>query len=544
MHKESSLSTTAFRILIGVFQLTRQNMRLAFLASLLTVLGALYITLNIKGMQVVERHALYVQQFESDYIDANTIFATFKENRKVDMTVTVPTKPIASVVSFSPKKTSPNTYITPNPAFLLYYNHAGYSNQVRGLQRAAQLAYKLNRTLVVSPILPHTQKDKQLFPNWDADTAGSRCDAYRDYELLQDQALNQADLARQKEGTLARFPSFHSIMDFEALRNSTGLQVLDLDEFMQKTHKRSVPKMSLSFYESHNTSIQTFCNANIDRNVTNYVSARECQMNPPQKYPELVNNIQQQMAKQHGTPKLHEGRLYTRDCRVLNIGSGFVLRNYFGKDPMAKAFNEFFDNYPLVEPWNRILKTLLKKTQVFSNDFIGVHVRTFDGKNECEDSSILYDNAAEEVLQQMTNHSTNATTNDNHKINNKLVIIGRANRNSKKCLKQALEQKLIEKSRNETISSNDNNYKTTLLSMPTVLTVNDLIDQHDEKVKLEEWINSIPMEVSTRYLLLDQLFLAMASDLVMQSAFGSTFQILIVNRHKYRQDNLKALGLG
>ncbi|KAG7372971.1 hypothetical protein IV203_033695 [Nitzschia inconspicua] len=72
--------------------------------------------------------------------------------------------------------------------------------------------------------------------------------------------------------------------------------------------------------------------------------------------------------------------------------------------------------------------------------------------------------------------------------------------------------------------------------MPTV-------DEHEEKDKLKKWINSIPMEVTTRYLVLDQLVLAMASDLVLQRAFGSTFQNLIVNWHKYRQENLKALGL-
>ncbi|KAG7340356.1 GDP-fucose protein O-fucosyltransferase [Nitzschia inconspicua] len=517
MPKESSFLSSLMAVLPS-----RRNMRFAFLASLLTVLGAVYITLNIKGMiVVVERQSLYAQQLESDDIHSS------KENTKMDGTV--PTKRIAS------KTESPNSFIPPNPAFLLYYNHAGYSNQVSGLQRAAQLAYKLNRTLIVPPVLPHAQEDNELFPNWESAVGRIQCDAHLEYEWLQDQARRQARLARQKEGKLARFPSFHSIMDFEALYNSTGLRVIDLDEFMQKTHKRSAPKMPLLFYKSHNTTLHAVCNANIDRNVTNYVNARECQMNPPHTYPELVEHIQQEMAKQHGTLKLHKGRSYMRDCRVVNIGSGFTLRNSFGKDPMAKAFTAFFDNYPLVEPWNRILKTLLKKTQQFSNDFIGVHVRTFDLKRNCEDSTTLYDNAAEQVLQRLTNHSSAATENDN---SSKLVIIGRANKYSKKCLKQSLEQKLFENSKNKT-EGNEN----TLPSMPTVVTVNDLIDEHEDKEKLEKWIDSIPMEVSTRYLVLDQLVLAMASNLVMQSAFGSTFQGIVVNRQKHRQENLEALGL-
>ncbi|KAG7345350.1 hypothetical protein IV203_032881 [Nitzschia inconspicua] len=468
-------------------------------------------------------------------------------------------------ISFPSPFPSPNSYYykTPNPAFLLFFAHSGYSNQVIAIQRAAQLAYKLNRTLVVSPVLPHKGDVPELFPSWRWAAAGSECYSSLHYDALQDRTLDQALLAEETKGPKAGFPSFHSIMDFEALRNSTGLQVLDLDEFMQHKHKRSTPKMPPSFYTSYNASIYSFCTANIDRNVSNYESVHKCQMNPPHAYPELVDHILEQMAKQHGTQELDEddGQLYSRDCRVLNIGSGFALRSNFGNDPMAPAFNAFFNNYPLVDPWNRILKTLLKQ-QCFNMNFIGVHIRTIDGEIECEDSAALYDKAAEDLLQRLadrmsmattSNHNThnnNNSAHNNNKQNNPskdLVIIGRANRNSKKCLKQALTKAIRavwDKTAFANITyTNSSNRNNTLPTMPTVVTVNDLIDQHEEKDKLEKWINSIPLEVSTRYLLLDQLILAMSSVLVTQKAFGSTFQSLIANRQKYREKNIKALGL-
>ncbi|KAG7345211.1 hypothetical protein IV203_032742 [Nitzschia inconspicua] len=455
-------------------------------------------------------------------------------------------------INFSLSSPSPNSYAytTPNPAFLLFFAHSGYSNQVIALQRAAQLAYKLNRTLVVSPVLPHKGDAADLFPSWNSASYVSICYALRHHEVIQNWTLGQARLAKETKGPLARFPSFHSIMDFGALQNSTGLQVLDLDEFMQQEHKRSTPKKSLSFFKSYNASIYSFCNANIDHNVTNHVSNHQCQINSPRNYAELVDHIQQQMAKQHGSQEWDEDKQYARDCRVVNIGSGFVLSNNFAKDPMAPAFNAFFSNQPLVEPWNRILKMLLKER--CSNNIIGVHVRTLDDKTACEDNTALYDNAAEQVLQRIANRESTATSKKNtkNKIPSKhLVIIGRANRNSKVCLKQALT-KAISTIQNKGISinitmTNSSSNTNTLPSIPAVLTVNDLIDQHEDKKQLEKWIDSIPLEVSTRYLILDQLVLAMASELVMQKAyaFGSTFQLLIVNRQKYLKENIKALGL-
>ncbi|KAG7341749.1 hypothetical protein IV203_023702 [Nitzschia inconspicua] len=430
-------------------------------------------------------------------------------------------------VSFPSPSPSPNSnyYTTPNPAFLLFFAHSGYSNQVIAIQRAAQLAYKLNRTLVVSPVLPHKGDVPKLFPSWRATAAGAGCYSYLHYEEVQRKTLDQALLAEETKGPKGSFPSFHSIMDFEALRNTTGLQVLDLDEFMQQKHKRSIPKMPSSFYRSYITSVYSFCNANIDRNVTNYESVHKCQMNPPHTYPELVDHIQEQMAKQHGTQELdeEEGQLHSRDCRVLNIGSAFAVRNNFGKDPMAPAFNAFFDNYPLVDPWNRILKTLLKQ-QCSDMNFIGVHIRTDDGDIECEDSAALYDKAAEELLQRLADPLTKAIR---AVVQDKTTSANITNTNSR-----------------SSSSNNDNDNSTiTLPTMPKVVTVNDLIDQHKEKDKIEKWIDSIPLEVSTRYLLLDQLILAMSSELVMQRAFGSTFQSLIVNRQKYRHENIKALGL-
>lgn len=443
-----------------------------------------------------------------------------------------------------------HTYVTPSPAFLVYYSHAGYSNQLMGLQNAAQLAYKLNRTLVVAPVLPHQGDKPEQFPNWGMGTAGAACVAYRNWQIMQVKTLNQATRATRENGRYGRFPSFHSIMDFGTLYSTTGLGVIDLDEFMQQKHKRTNIMTALanesSFkgdfdYQSYNTSIHTWCNANLDRNVTGKIVAGKCQINPTRPYPKLVEYIQQQLSLQGQTEEMWKGAVYKHDCSVVNIGSGFVLRNNFHQDAMAPAFARFFDNYPLVNPWNDILKTLLEPIMTSSprQRILGVHVRTKDGQKECMDSADLFKKAAAQIMKLANKSSSSSSNNNNTK---DIVIIGRVHNNSKLCLQQALHQEILHGGWNGTSTATTDSDEVRV--EPTVMTVNDLIDQHVNKTQLDQWIGSIQLEVSTRFLLLDQFVLALASKLILQSAYaGSTFQQLIKRRHAYRSENLQALGL-
>jgi hypothetical protein len=105
-----------------------------------------------------------------------------------------PAKKELAVVSTSATTTSTTTPSQPptSPSFLLYYTHGGYSNQLIALQHAAQLAYKLNRTLVIPPVLPHTNEEIKLFPDWKRDAAGTWCQANQKYAIHQIKAVNQA----------------------------------------------------------------------------------------------------------------------------------------------------------------------------------------------------------------------------------------------------------------------------------------------------------------------------------------------------------------
>jgi len=52
--------------------------------------------------------------------------------------------------------------------YLYYYAHSGFSNQLIGMAKAAQLAYYTNCTLILPPFLPHNTR-----------SVGSGCTPYK-----------------------------------------------------------------------------------------------------------------------------------------------------------------------------------------------------------------------------------------------------------------------------------------------------------------------------------------------------------------------------
>jgi len=416
-----------------------------------------------------------------------------------------------------------------HPSFLVYHTHSGFSNQLMGLQRAAQLAYATGRILVLPPVLPHNTKEVQRYPSWKSQSGGASCEAYQRTNLFQRQAQRDALIASQLQNW-SNFPSYHGIINFTNLTHQTGLQVIDLDEFMKRQKKRgsaSSKELFRFLTNSHNTSTSTWCNGNIKRKV--YPSKnpeKKCELEPTVPYEELVRRFQKEISSQHERVETIQGQDYVKDCTVANIGSAFILRNDFDY-PNKDIFDTFFANYPLVSPWNEILQTLL--ANIPHQEFWGAHVRTEDNKVECDLASTLYQNAARQLVKWNQESDLNpsiSTSKTNSSAS--LVVVGRTNRNSQKCLQQALQQEMSD--RNVT------------LVPPTVMTVGDLIDSNPQREQLNQWIQSIPMEISTTYLLLDQFTLSLARHVTMTSVFGSTFQALIENRHGFRNENLANLG--
>ena len=108
--------------------------------------------------------------------------------------------------------------------FLLYYSHSGFANQLVGIRNAAEFAYATNRTLVLSPILPHFTSKPALFKGWKGRAAGSKCGPYHGYQRFL--KMVEDDVDRMMLYNHA-FPSSMEIIDFEDITKKTGLKVVD-----------------------------------------------------------------------------------------------------------------------------------------------------------------------------------------------------------------------------------------------------------------------------------------------------------------------------
>jgi len=111
--------------------------------------------------------------------------------------------------------------------YLLFWPHAGFSNQIIALQRAAQVAYATNRTLVLPPVLPHHtfKVDTLQYPKYEAESAG-QCEKEKWIH-------HYMELARK----LDDFPSFEALFNFDSISIKThGLNVIDMQEFARLKH--------------------------------------------------------------------------------------------------------------------------------------------------------------------------------------------------------------------------------------------------------------------------------------------------------------------
>ena len=71
-------------------------------------------------------------------------------------------------VSSSSFSSDNNDFDNDNNKYLLFYQHAGFSNQLMALDSANKLAKITNRILVLPPILPHCpEKASNIYPSWE-----------------------------------------------------------------------------------------------------------------------------------------------------------------------------------------------------------------------------------------------------------------------------------------------------------------------------------------------------------------------------------------
>jgi hypothetical protein len=266
-----------------------------------------------------------------------------------------------------------------NPVFLLYYTHSGFSNQLFGLKKAAQLAYASKRVLVLPPVLPHTgEKGVRKFPQWHARSAGSGCKPHQQYPHFEDTVLQDAAKAR-----FSRIPSLKEIIDFSVLTAETGLKVKDMSDWSMHTH--------------HHNLTNKWCSGH-----------KQCKMGLSESYQKMVQVFNQS----HGNGT----------CSVALIGSGFNMGHDFSD--YDKNASHLFDNFFFGFPFNPNFLFLLEKVyqKLPSTGFVGVHIRLKDKPSfPCGDKNgTLFKRVADRIVV----GEPNATSGGGGKMT---VLIGRSN---------------------------------------------------------------------------------------------------------------------
>ena len=349
--------------------------------------------------------------------------------------------------------------------YLLFWNAAGFSNQLISLTRAAQVAYATNRTLVLPPVLPHLSFQHKLkYTNFKY-TSGPRCNKEK-------QIYHQMRIAREPND----FPSFKALFNFDSVTEKTnGLKVIDMPIFSRLEHinTRNFRNWCINIYKEEDG---------------------RCSYPPSDSILlEISNAIEMKCTRQ----------------QIAAIGSSF-----YKPPPNATEITNwmeiesYFDNLDLSTGMLKLLAAIYKK---LPKNYIGSHIRLNDKatckpRHSCEEScnEERTKSAFEDLITEMDN-----LHNASH------VLLGYGWEIVPKCFEYFAKEKY------------------------SFTTVYETVENDPELLQMLERIGS---EKDTVYLLLDQILIGIAENVVMgPKKSGSTYQKTITKWHDHRHEILQAM---
>lgn len=272
-----------------------------------------------------------------------------------------------------------------NQKYLFYYSHSGFSNQLKGLARAAQLAHSTNRTLILPPILPHKGDGAG------ARSAGSGCMPYNNSGYhIRIAKLDATKCLGVPKNT--KHVKFSEIIDLSKLSQTTNVSFVDLCEFVEKE-----PVLTLQYFHQESP-------------VQKIDLDGQCTIQHRRPYSKMVNHFQSIFS----------------NSTVAIIPSAFRVR---ATNSQSKAFKRNFLVYP---PSFNLLAAIHSVRARLPPDYIGLHMRYEDEYNfECssEKKTEVLDMIQHENLAMMEKDETNGTSS---------VFIASSSQKAVTCYKQFL----------------------------------------------------------------------------------------------------------
>ena len=378
--------------------------------------------------------------------------------------------------------------------YLLYYTHSGFGNQFIGIERAAKLALATKRTLVLPPVLPHSSFDTNhlLFPAYTPRPAGASCGPYNNYnKFLQ---VVETDVQKASNPNI-KYPSFMELFGFNNVINRTGLHVVDMKEFAQNPA---------------NTNTTSWCKG---KNMEN-VMVPLCRKSKQMPFTGIVSQFQ---------------NMCGADRRVAVIGSAFVTKPA-GKELGDLNVFDALSNYFLYEllPSQNMMSLLQRVHSTLPLHYTGVAIRFGDyfKFQNCDEPMVKQ--AYEAVFLNLTAKSTAMLSSTKEKSvagrqpSNAIehfVLLSSGHKDTMRCFRH-----YANKQENHRFDAS---------------TVHDVIQQHEDiQALVRSYANF--SELDTIYLLLDQILIGMADQIILQriQEHSHTFHDRIKIWHRNRESLL------
>jgi hypothetical protein len=406
-----------------------------------------------------------------------------------------------------------------NPKFLLYYTHSGFSNQLLSIERAAKFAFATKRILVLPPILPHhtssstntvddDDDDDDKFSSFTPRAAGSKCHVSLHYEEFVNKYIPQ-DIEKAKNLKIA-FPSFKEIFDFDDFTTKTGIQFMDMREFVIQ-----YPNYSTNRNFKNDT---LWCKGPLEEMKIKFV--RNCGMDST--FDELVPFFNQHCGGDHDD---------RNDAVVAVLGSAFVMpqplpnSTYFDHH-IQNVFSKYF-GLKLGDKFMTLLKSLYEQftAVVDHGDYSAVHVRFQDGMKIPSCNTTRVRNLYLELFARLKERNV---THGSH------VLVADSNPAAFDCFQYHAAA---------AAAGSDVVYRGFRIKDYIILDNGNHNNPNHSKIK--EMFNNINVQKDTLYLLLDQIMVGLGKEVVFSfhgtTMRSSTFQGQIMRWHENRKSILAAM---
>lgn len=446
-----------------------------------------------------------------NFVKENAMVQTITAGqRKQERTISFDGEKQTQNFSFDEEKQTRN-FSFDKSSYLLYYPHAGFTNQLFAIIRASELARLTNRTLVLPPVLPHCPDEPKEY--------GWGCQKHEPVEIAIQRVLKDAKRVASVGREMSAFPSFAEIIDFDSA--PAPYSFVDLPDFMD------------AFAEYHGIDN---ADAAEKKNLTGEAKI-QARIKRRRELEGLVDDefAVGNMTLQKMMSKSYEGPVSNRDAPTI------FLENFRNEDRVAvtaSAFNfklKVKSHTPIwsLRPTEKFVAVLHRIVAQIGTGYVSLHIRFGDWyvskletlNQDCGKDSFMVNTF--EKIYQMIEDEVGAGRADADGI----VYLGSNLNRAKECFDTILgSRKATKVGRNGTVAAGVGNVTT-------------LFDVLAADPRIRDLMGEIRLEENTKASVLDQLLIGLGKVMLTENAMGmgSTFQNMLRVRHKHREDLLSRI---